>query len=157
MFDIGFQELVLIAALALIVLGPKRLPEAARTAGLWVGRLRAFITSVKQDLDREMEGGGLEELKRLREELNETRRVIEQTSGKTIEQLRSLDHAILDDASMTFADENKPASASKKKAPVRKKSVDAGAAPGAKTGKESTAKKSTRKKIARNKPRVPRS
>ncbi|MDM8568519.1 Sec-independent protein translocase protein TatB [Thiotrichales bacterium HSG1] len=54
MFDIGFWEICLIAVIALLVIGPERLPGAARTAGLWVGRIRNFIATVKQDVDREL-------------------------------------------------------------------------------------------------------
>jgi len=61
MFDIGFSELLLIAIVALVVLGPERLPKAARFAGLWVRRARAQWDSVKQELERELEA---EELKR---------------------------------------------------------------------------------------------
>lgn len=61
MFDIGFTELLLIAVVALIVLGPERLPKAARFAGLWVRRARAQWYSVKSELEREV---AAEELKR---------------------------------------------------------------------------------------------
>ncbi len=61
MFDIGFGELLLIAVVALVVLGPERLPKAARFAGLWVRRARAQWYSVKSELERELEA---EELKR---------------------------------------------------------------------------------------------
>jgi len=61
MFDIGFTELLLIAVVALIVLGPERLPKAARFAGLWVRRARAQWYSVKSELEREI---AAEELKR---------------------------------------------------------------------------------------------
>jgi sec-independent protein translocase protein TatB len=63
MFDIGFSELLLIAVLALVVLGPKRLPEVARTAGRWAGRARRFVDSVKRDMDREMDDEGLAALR----------------------------------------------------------------------------------------------
>jgi Tat protein translocase TatB subunit len=49
MFDIGIWELALIGVLALVILGPHRLPEVARTAGKWVGRMRQFVASVKSD------------------------------------------------------------------------------------------------------------
>ncbi|PPU26389.1 Sec-independent protein translocase protein TatB [Xanthomonas arboricola] len=61
MFDIGVGELTLIAIVALVVLGPERLPKAARFAGLWVRRARMQWDSVKQELERELEA---EELKR---------------------------------------------------------------------------------------------
>ena len=67
MFDVGFSELVVIGLIALIVLGPKRLPEVARTAGKWMGQLRRFINNVKQDLDREIHQDELAELRKLRE------------------------------------------------------------------------------------------
>lgn len=86
MFDIGFSELLVIALVALIVLGPKRLPEVARTAGRWVARFRRFASDVKRDLDRELEHADLAELRKLREELNETRRVVEDTSSRLMQQ-----------------------------------------------------------------------
>jgi sec-independent protein translocase protein TatB len=54
MFDVGFSELLMIAVVALIVLGPERLPKAARFAGLWVRRARAQWNSVKSEFEREM-------------------------------------------------------------------------------------------------------
>ena len=55
MFDVGFSELLIIAVVALIVLGPERLPHAARFAGLWVRRARAQWHSVRAELERELE------------------------------------------------------------------------------------------------------
>ncbi|MBW8311930.1 MAG: Sec-independent protein translocase protein TatB [Rhizobium sp.] len=54
MFDIGFSELLVIAVVALVVLGPERLPKAARFAGLWVRKARAQWYSVKSEFEREM-------------------------------------------------------------------------------------------------------
>lgn len=54
MFDIGFSELLIIAIVALVVLGPERLPKAARFAGLWVRRARAQWASVKSELERDL-------------------------------------------------------------------------------------------------------
>ncbi len=66
MFDIGFWELCLIAVVALLILGPERLPLAARTAGLWIGKARRMIGNVKSEIDRELQ---LDEVrKKLREE-----------------------------------------------------------------------------------------
>ncbi len=61
MFDLGFTELLLVAVVALIVLGPERLPKAARFAGLWVRRARLQWDSVKSELEREL---AADELKR---------------------------------------------------------------------------------------------
>lgn len=55
MFDVGFSEILIIAVVALLVLGPARLPHAARFAGLWVRRARAQWASVRAELERELE------------------------------------------------------------------------------------------------------
>lgn len=81
MFDIGFQELLLCALIALIVLGPKRLPEAARAAGRWVGQVRRFISSVQRDLQDELRSEDLREFRRLKDELDEARQALNQASG----------------------------------------------------------------------------
>lgn len=55
MFDIGFSELVVIGVVALVVIGPERLPKVARTLGVLFGRLQRYVTQVKADINREME------------------------------------------------------------------------------------------------------
>ncbi|MGQ9862627.1 MAG: Sec-independent protein translocase protein TatB [Thiobacillaceae bacterium] len=69
MFDIAFSELLVIGIVALIVIGPERLPKVARTAGQWLGRLNRYVAQVKQDIDRDMK---LEELRKLQQEMKET-------------------------------------------------------------------------------------
>jgi sec-independent protein translocase protein TatB len=54
MFGISFSELLLVGLVALLVLGPERLPGAARTAGLWVGRLKRSFNAIKQEVEREI-------------------------------------------------------------------------------------------------------
>jgi len=66
MFDIGFSELVVIAVVALVVIGPERLPKAARTMGHLFGRLQRYVNDVKSDISREME---LDELRKLQKEV----------------------------------------------------------------------------------------
>ena len=61
MFEVGFGELLLVALVALIVLGPERLPLAARMAGLWIGRLRRSFNSLKVEVEREI---GADEIRR---------------------------------------------------------------------------------------------
>jgi sec-independent protein translocase protein TatB len=61
MFEIGFPELVLIAIVGLLVIGPERLPEALRTLGLWLGRMRRSFTAVKAEIEKEI---GMDEVKR---------------------------------------------------------------------------------------------
>ncbi|MDZ7751897.1 MAG: Sec-independent protein translocase protein TatB [Gammaproteobacteria bacterium] len=54
MFDIGFLEILLIGVVALLVVGPERLPRLARTLGLWIGRARRYASTVKDDVQREL-------------------------------------------------------------------------------------------------------
>ena len=61
MFDMGLWEIVLICVILLIVVGPERLPRLARTAGLWVGKARSMVASVRTEVERELR---VEELKR---------------------------------------------------------------------------------------------
>lgn len=61
MFDIGFIELLLISVVALLVLGPERLPGAIRTMGLWIGRLRRSFNNIKRDIEKEI---GADEIRR---------------------------------------------------------------------------------------------
>jgi sec-independent protein translocase protein TatB len=62
MFDIGFWELVLVGVVALLVIGPERLPKAARVAGMWVGRAQRTLASVKSEIDRELKASELKEI-----------------------------------------------------------------------------------------------
>lgn len=61
MFDVGFSELLLVGLVALLVLGPERLPLAARTAGLWVGRIKRSFGALKAEVEREI---GADEIRR---------------------------------------------------------------------------------------------
>lgn len=65
MFDFGFSELAMIGAVALVVLGPEKLPIVARTAGQWLGKAQRMVQQVKSDIEREAE---LSELKKIQEE-----------------------------------------------------------------------------------------
>lgn len=61
MFDIGFSELLVIAVITLIVMGPERLPETVRTISLWIGRLKQMISSARSELESEV---GMGEVRR---------------------------------------------------------------------------------------------
>jgi sec-independent protein translocase protein TatB len=66
MFDIGFSELLVIGVVALIVIGPEKLPRMARTVGVLAGRLQRYVADVKADINREIE---LEELRKMRDSM----------------------------------------------------------------------------------------
>ena len=91
MFDIGFPELLLIAVVGLLVIGPDRLPEALRTLGLWLGRMRRSFVSVKAEIEKEIgmdevrrqlhNESVMEEMKRIEAEVADTARIAaEQTA-----------------------------------------------------------------------------
>ncbi len=86
MFDIGFAEIVLVMVIALLVVGPERLPRLARTAGLWLGKARAFVQSVREDVERELAAEELkrvmDETGRIGEELGQVREIIEETDSE---------------------------------------------------------------------------
>jgi sec-independent protein translocase protein TatB len=79
-FDIGFSELLVLAVVALVVLGPERLPKAARFAGLWVRRARAQWYSVKSELERDL---AAEELRKSLHDTKEAMRGFEDSVRKT--------------------------------------------------------------------------
>jgi len=81
MFDIGFSELMVIAVVALIVIGPERLPKVARTMGHLFGRMQRYVNDVKADITREMQ---LEELRKLQSEMEEAARSIEHGVSKEV-------------------------------------------------------------------------
>lgn len=65
MFDVAFSEILVIAVVALLVIGPEKLPKVARTLGMLTGRLQRYVSSVKADIDRELR---LDEVRRLEQE-----------------------------------------------------------------------------------------
>lgn len=83
MFDIGFSELMVIGVVALLVIGPERLPKVARTAGQWLGRLNRYVAQVKQDIDRDMR---LDELRKMQQEMKETAQKYEIMASETLRQ-----------------------------------------------------------------------
>lgn len=81
MFDIAFTELVIIAIVALIVIGPEKLPKVARTLGSLVGRMQRYVSTVKQDIERELE---LDEIKRLQQDVQQSARTIKDEAENSI-------------------------------------------------------------------------
>jgi sec-independent protein translocase protein TatB len=75
MFDIGFSELIVIGIVALVVIGPERLPRVARTLGILFGRLQRYVTQVKADINREMD---LSEINRVKTEFESAARSFKQ-------------------------------------------------------------------------------
>ncbi len=102
MFDIGFSELMVIALVGLIVIGPERLPKVARTVGHLLGRLQRYVSDVKSDINREMQ---LEDLKKLQAQVAEQARDLERQVNdqmKTVE--TDLNQSILASAEKNAVD-----------------------------------------------------
>lgn len=76
MFDVGFSELMVIAVVALIVIGPERLPKVARTMGHLFGRMQRYVADVKSDINREM---NLDEVRKLQDEFKSAAQTAEHT------------------------------------------------------------------------------
>lgn len=100
MFDVGFWEVALILVLALIVLGPERLPQAARTIGHWVGRVRRYVEGVRSEVEKEFDAS---ELKRI---LHNQEVQIRELQGKLNQSQDILNRDVMHD--------NKPDDAAKK-------------------------------------------
>lgn len=81
MFDVGFSELLVIAVVALLVLGPERLPKVARTAGILLGRLQRYVNDVKADINREIQ---LDELRKVQQRIETSARDFETTVNKEL-------------------------------------------------------------------------
>lgn len=86
MFDVSFSELMVIAVVALIVIGPERLPRVARTAGHVLGRLQRYVSTVKADINREMQ---LDELKKLRQDMAEQVKDVESSMTHDMRELET--------------------------------------------------------------------
>lgn len=81
MFDIAFTELVVIAIVALLVIGPEKLPKVARTLGSLLGRMQRYVATVKQDVERELQ---LEELKKMQQDVQQNARNLQSEVTNTI-------------------------------------------------------------------------
>ncbi len=89
MFDVGFNELLLLAIIALVVLGPEKLPHAARMTGAWIGRIRRMIVSVQADIENEVAAAEMRE--RIKKELEKAK-----ASTGLPEAQTALEHALQD-------------------------------------------------------------
>jgi sec-independent protein translocase protein TatB len=101
MFDIGFSELVVIGIVALVVIGPERLPRVARTAGHLFGRLQRYVTTVKADIAREME---LDELRKFKGEMEDAARSVERSISHEVSLAEQEIRALEREANRTIHD-----------------------------------------------------
>ncbi len=90
MFDIGFWELCLVGLVSLLVIGPERLPKAARIAGFWVGKTRNMVASVKAEIKQELQAEELRQIMQQQAELEE----FHQTVAEGEKELEDVRHSL---------------------------------------------------------------
>ncbi len=101
MFDIGFSKLLLIGGIALVVIGPERLPRVARTIGTLLGRAQRYVADVKAEVSRSIE---IEELSKMKQEFETAARDVEQSVHNTMHDATGALNATIDNATGTAAD-----------------------------------------------------
>jgi sec-independent protein translocase protein TatB len=91
MFDIGFTELVIVAIVGLLVIGPERLPGAIRTGSAWLGRIKRGFNDIKREVEQELHNDGvMQELKKTQQQLQDETSALTEDMRQTTEQLNPL-------------------------------------------------------------------
>lgn len=118
MFDVGFSEMMVIAVVALIVIGPERLPKVARTLGHLWGRAQRYVNGIKADISRDM---ALEEMRQMQQKVQQeadaTERALSLVSQKLDQQVKQLNTAVAQPAQTIMQEIQSPA----KPAPLESK------------------------------------
>jgi sec-independent protein translocase protein TatB len=97
MFDIGFWELCLVGLVSLLVIGPERLPKAARIAGYWVGKTRGMVASVKAEIKDELQAEEMRQILKEQADL-ETFHTLKQESQEVLNEISSTGKALSEDS-----------------------------------------------------------
>ncbi len=121
MFDFGFSEMLVVAVIALVVLGPERLPVVARTAGEWIGKAQRFVAQVKSDIDRETQ---LSELKQLKDEAQSMVDSLQKDVQAAADEMQSSVKDVADEAAEAGAEIEKSAESIASTAAPRTTSAD---------------------------------
>lgn len=119
MFDVSFSELLVIAVVALLVIGPEKLPKVARTVGAFTGRMQRYMAQIKEEVNREMR---FEELQKLQQEIQQS---VESAQTGMSEQAAEIKNALAEAAQATPVAAKKPGKtkASKTTTPKRVKAA----------------------------------
>lgn len=156
MFDLGFWELLLIGVVALLVVGPERLPALASTVGQWVGRMRRFVNHMRHEIQQELETEHLKglveeqsrELQSLKREVADVRDDTDAVTRETREEVGALEKEAAPEAGGRSA---QPAAQGSARQSATQQSTAQKAAARKTTAKKASAKKSTAKKAAAKK------
>ena len=114
MFDIGFSEMMVIAIIALVVIGPEKLPKMARTIGILAGRLQRYVSDVKADINREIE---LDELRKMRDSMQQAASNFESSVQSEINKANAEASKVEGELNAAVASLDKPAEAANAPAP----------------------------------------
>lgn len=136
MFDIGFTELVLVAVIGLLILGPERMPVAVRTIGLWVGKIKRTVSGVQKEIQDELR------VDEIRKKADENRKAIEDRMAELQAETDIME------APVVAAQENQPAKKPVKK-PVKKTAAKVVKKP-TQDAEEKPAKKPTKKAVEKS-------
>ena len=115
MFDVSFSELLVIAVVALLVIGPEKLPKVARTVGMFTGRLQRYMAQIKEEVNHEMH---FEELQKLQQEIKQS---VENTQSMVNQQVAGFQDKAMETAQI--ADNAKPKISKPKRAKTTPKST----------------------------------
>lgn len=105
MFDIGFWEICLVGLVSLIVIGPEKLPKAARVAGFWVGKTRNVVASVKAEIKEELQAEEMRQIIKEQTKLEEFHKLVDESS-EVVNELKSSMNS-LSEEQVKQADESK--------------------------------------------------
>jgi sec-independent protein translocase protein TatB len=83
MFEIGFSEIMMVALVSLLVIGPERLPKVARVAGYWIGKTRRMIATAKAEISAELQAEELRQIMEQQDDLKELHHLIDETREAT--------------------------------------------------------------------------
>ncbi|PID44956.1 MAG: twin-arginine translocase subunit TatB [Proteobacteria bacterium] len=109
MFDAGFLEFLVIGVIALLVIGPERLPGVARTVGGWIGKARAFVDTTKADIERELNAAEMRELlQSQKKEIDELRDMVGETTKDISQQASDIRESIQSSVESVTADIKQP-------------------------------------------------
>ncbi len=136
MFDISFSEILVIATVALIVLGPERLPKVARTLGHLFGRAQRYVNDVRNDIQREME---LEELKKWKTSIEETGRTVENSVRTEAGKLQEAVQEAKSEFSTTSGSSSQPSQRETEAAPHDSSELPGRPAPDSPSGQDAAA------------------
>jgi|GEM_PF-283472 len=109
MFDIAFTELMIAAVIALLVVGPQRLPKMARQVGAWAGKLQRYVNDVKRDINKQID---LEEMRELKTEVSSAAQSMEKSIKDTMDETQKDFDEISDSFSDNPFDDNDDSSGS---------------------------------------------